>query len=115
MSMALLLQIPVFVFLFATLFYCAVLARRVKNLNDLEFGLGGAIAVMTSEIDRLDRALAGAKADALNATEALSKEIERAKEERAFWLLQQKFSQNSAAVPTTRLRRRKRKEVLEDA
>lgn len=41
MSMVFLLQIPVFAFLFATLFYCAALARRVKNLNDLEFGLAG--------------------------------------------------------------------------
>lgn len=115
MSMTLMMQIPVLAFLLATLVYCGVLARRVKSLNDLETGLGGAIAVMTSEIDRLDRALAAAKADALKATEALSREIERAKEERAFWILQQQFSQNGGSTPVGRLRRRKRKDALEDA
>ena len=35
--------------------FCLTLSRRLRRLNDLETGLGGAIAVMTSEIGRLER------------------------------------------------------------
>lgn len=96
--------------------FCFVLARRLRKLNDLETGLGGAIAVMTTEISRLERSILAAKAEATQATQALAGEIERAKEERAFWLLQQKFAE-SAAVRPMRLQRRRRRpdEVRLDA
>ena len=32
--------------------FCIVLARRLRRLNDLETGLGGAIAVMAAEVVR---------------------------------------------------------------
>ncbi|MDS9466941.1 hypothetical protein RGQ15_05030 [Paracoccus sp. MBLB3053] len=87
--------------------FCFVLARRLRRLNDLETGLGGAIAVMSSEISRLEAAIIAAKAEAMQATQALADEIERAKQERAFWVLQKKFAESSKAGPT-RLRRRRR-------
>ena len=37
--------------------FCLLLSRRLRKLNDLETGLGGAIAVMAAEIARLEAAL----------------------------------------------------------
>lgn len=88
--------------------YCHVLARRLRKLNDLETGLGGAIAVMTAEISRLEGAIGAARSEALTATRTLQSEVDRAKEERAFWVLQQKFSEAAKSpMPRARLRRRK--------
>jgi uncharacterized small protein (DUF1192 family) len=87
---------------------CFILARRLRKLNDLESGLGGAIAVMTSEIGRLEKSILLAKVEATSATRSLSDEIERAKQERAFWMLQQNFSE-IGAVPPVRLQRRRRR------
>ncbi|MFD1883726.1 hypothetical protein [Paracoccus pacificus] len=72
--------------------FCMVLARRLRRLNDLETGLGGAIAVMTAEIARLETAIRAARDEATVATQRLAEEVERAKQERAFWVLQRKFS-----------------------
>lgn len=85
--------------------YCVVLARRLRRLNDLESGLGGAIAVMTAEIARLEAAMEAARAEATAASRALSAEIERAKGERAFWVMQQQFGADRTARRTVRRRR----------
>ena len=77
--------------------FCWELSRRLRKLNDLETGLGGAIAVMAAEIARLEAALAAAKAGATAATEGLTREIEKAKSERAYWALQQQFLPQAAA------------------
>ena len=69
--------------------FCFVLSGRLRRLNDLETGLGGAIAVMTAEINRLEAAIGAAKAEATAATKALATQVERAKTERALWTLQQ--------------------------
>ncbi|WP_199258769.1 hypothetical protein [Paracoccus binzhouensis] len=109
MTIAQLLQVVLIAFTVGLSAFCFALARRLRKLNDLETGLGGAIAVMTSEIGRLEKSILLAKAEAMAATRALSDEIERAKEERAFWMLQQKFAEAGPARHV-RLQRRRRRE-----
>lgn len=41
--------------------YCFVLARRLNRFNDLEKGVGGAVAVLSSQVDDLNRTLTAAK------------------------------------------------------
>lgn len=91
--------------------FCNVLARRLRKLNDLETGLGGAIAVMTAEIARLEAALAMAQAGATHASDSLAREIEKAKSERAYWALQQQFMPQAAQ--SRRLRRRRTTEAAD--
>lgn len=104
MTLAVALQITLTTLGAALAVFCFVLARRLHRLNDLETGLGGAIAVMTAEIGRLEAAIGAAKAEATAATRGLADEIERAKGERAYWAMQQQFA---AAPPRHRLRRRR--------
>ncbi|WP_347267346.1 hypothetical protein [Paracoccus sp. (in: a-proteobacteria)] len=108
MTLAHLLQLALIAFTIGLSGFCFSLARRLRKLNDLETGLGGAIAVMTSEINRLEKAILLAKAEALSATEALAGEVARAKEERAFWMLQQKFAEAGPPRPVRLLRRRRK-------
>ena len=42
--------------------YCLVLARRLNRFNDLEKGVGGAVAVLSSQVDDLTSALTEAQA-----------------------------------------------------
>jgi hypothetical protein len=42
-------------------FYCFVLARRLNRFNDLEKGVGGAVAVLSSQVDDLNATLAAAR------------------------------------------------------
>lgn len=44
--------------------YCMVLARRLRRFNDLEKGMGGAIAVLSAQVDDMTRALTGAQTSA---------------------------------------------------
>lgn len=81
--------------------WCIVLARRLRRLNDLETGLGGAIAVMAAEVDRLERALAQARSEAQQAGEALGAAVDRARDERARWAM----GGPDLATPRARLRR----------
>ena len=68
--------------------WCFVLARRLRRLNDLETGLGGAIAVLAAEVARLEAAIATARREAIVATEQLGAEVQSARQERALWQLQ---------------------------
>jgi hypothetical protein len=43
-------------------FYCFVLARRLKRFNDLEKGVGGAVAVLSAQVDDLNKSLNAARA-----------------------------------------------------
>ena len=42
-------------------FYCFVLARRLTRFTDLENGVGGAVAVLSAQVDDLSRTLASAR------------------------------------------------------
>lgn len=72
--------------------FCITLARRLRRLNDLETGLGGAIAVMAAEVDRLERAIRSARDEATSASRALADEVAAARRERALWDLRQKIA-----------------------
>jgi hypothetical protein len=41
--------------------YCFVLARRLNRFNDLEKGVGGAVAVLSAQVDDLNRSLLAAR------------------------------------------------------
>ena len=41
--------------------YCFVLARRLNRFNDLEKGVGGAVAVLSAQVDDLNRSLQAAR------------------------------------------------------
>lgn len=91
--------------------FCVILARRLRRLNDLEQGLGGAIAVMAAEIDRLDQSIRLARQEATIAGETLAAEVQKAQSERARWDLHLKMREAVAYEPerggVTRLRRRR--------
>jgi hypothetical protein len=49
---------------FSAAFYCYVLSRRLRRFQTLEGGLGGAIAVLSAQVDDMTRALDRARAAA---------------------------------------------------
>lgn len=51
--------------------YCFVLARRLNRFNDLEKGVGGAVAVLSAQVDDLNRSLASARETAVGSGAAL--------------------------------------------
>ena len=44
--------------------YCLVLSRRLKRFNQLENGMGGAIAVLSAQVDDMTKALNRAQSTA---------------------------------------------------
>lgn len=58
--------------------YCFVLARRLNRFNDLEKGVGGAVAVLSAQVDDLTRTLAAAQATADGSNTVLSDLTDRA-------------------------------------
>ena len=97
----------------------AMLGRIQNELFDLgadlatPAGIEGALRIQPGQIGRLERAIHAAKAEATLATQGLAGEIERAKEERAFWILQKKFADNTPARSVRLQRRRQRSERTE--
>jgi len=63
---------------FATAAYCFVLARRLKRFTQLEGGMGGAIAVLSAQVDEMTRALASARKAANASAETLEQQTRRA-------------------------------------
>ena len=58
--------------------YCFVLARRLAKFNDLENGMGGAVAVLSAQVDDLTKTLAAAQTTASSSTDSLVGLTERA-------------------------------------
>ncbi len=58
--------------------YCYVLASRLKRFTRLETGMGGAIAVLSAQVDDMTRALAAAQTSATGSVSSLSALTERA-------------------------------------
>lgn len=58
--------------------YCLVLSRRLKRFNQLESGMGGAIAVLSAQVDDMTRALERAQATASLSAEQLRALTDRA-------------------------------------
>ncbi|WP_417723276.1 hypothetical protein [Salipiger sp.] len=52
-------------------FYCFVLSRRLSRFTDLEKGVGGAVAVLSAQVDDLTRTLEAARKSANTSTESL--------------------------------------------
>ncbi|WP_338549668.1 hypothetical protein [Roseovarius phycicola] len=59
-------------------FYCFVLARRLSRFNDLEKGIGGAVAVLSAQVDDLTKTLQSAQHTASASTMSLDGLTDRA-------------------------------------
>ncbi len=59
-------------------FYCFVLARRLNRFNNLEKGVGGAVAVLSAQVDDLNRTLSAARDAADNSNASLAELTARA-------------------------------------
>ncbi|WP_353473619.1 hypothetical protein PVT71_06145 [Salipiger sp. H15] len=53
-------------------FYCFILSRRLTRFTDLEQGVGGAVAVLSAQVDDLTRTLDAARQTAGESGEVLS-------------------------------------------
>jgi carbohydrate-binding DOMON domain-containing protein len=53
-------------------FYCFVLGRRLNRFNNLEKGVGGAVAVLSAQVDDLTKMLAAAQGTAAASADTLS-------------------------------------------
>jgi hypothetical protein len=58
--------------------YCLVLSRRLKRFNDLENGVGGAIAVLSAQVDDMTKTLENARKVAQSSATSLDALTERA-------------------------------------
>ena len=58
--------------------YCYVLARRLSRFNDLENGVGGAVAVLSAQVDDLTKTLQAAQAAANGSSKSLEDLTDRA-------------------------------------
>jgi hypothetical protein len=62
----------------AAAFYCMILARRLKRFTALETGMGGAIAVLSAQVDDMTKALEKARASASASSSGLEDQVRRA-------------------------------------
>jgi hypothetical protein len=60
--------------------YCFVLSRRLKAFNQLERGMGGAIAVLSAQVDDMTHALKTARSAASSSSKSLQEMTERAED-----------------------------------
>nr|WP_229738099.1 hypothetical protein [Sinisalibacter lacisalsi] len=58
--------------------YCYVLARRLKRFNNLENGVGGAVAVLSAQVDDMTKTLDQARKAAAHSSQTLTALTERA-------------------------------------
>lgn len=58
--------------------YCFVLGRRLNRFNDLEKGVGGAVAVLSAQVDDLTKTLAAAQETASSSADTLTELTSRA-------------------------------------
>ena|SRR5690554_5711953 len=59
-------------------FYCYILAQRLRRFNDLETGVGGAVAVLSAQVDDLTKTLESAQKSAGTAGETLKEMTDQA-------------------------------------
>ena len=59
-------------------FYCYILARRLSRFNDLENGVGGAVAVLSAQVDDLSKTLQSAQGAAGESSASLQQLTDRA-------------------------------------
>lgn len=58
--------------------YCYILGRRLNRFNDLEKGVGGAVAVLSAQVDDLTKTLSAAQNTASVSAKTLTELTERA-------------------------------------
>lgn len=58
--------------------YCHVLSRRLRAFNQLENGIGGAVAVLSAQVDDLTQTLAQARQAAQESSTSLAEKTGRA-------------------------------------
>ncbi len=58
--------------------YCFILGRRLNRFNDLEKGVGGAVAVLSAQVDDLTKTLEAAQETAAKSAETLTELTTRA-------------------------------------
>ncbi len=76
--MALISDILLFAGALGAGFYCLILARRLRQFNDLESGVGGAVAHLAAQVDDMTRTLAQAQVAARDSSASLEALTERA-------------------------------------
>lgn len=59
-------------------FYCYILSRRLRRFTDLETGVGGAVAVLSAQVDDLTRTLTKAQGTAKTSVGTLNEVSARA-------------------------------------
>ncbi|MEP4194580.1 MAG: hypothetical protein ABJL99_02985 [Aliishimia sp.] len=59
-------------------FYCFVLGRRLRRFNNLENGMGGAVAVLSAQVDDLEKTLGDAREAAQRSASDLTSLTEKA-------------------------------------
>lgn len=64
----------------AAAFYCFVLSRRLRRFNDLDKGVGGAVAVLSGQVDDMTKTLKSAQSAAGKSTESLQELTSRAED-----------------------------------
>lgn len=60
--------------------YCLVLSRRLKKFNNLQDGMGGAVAVLSAQVDDMTRTMEKARKAAGNSSRELTDLTERAED-----------------------------------
>lgn len=60
--------------------YCFVLGRRLNRFNDLEKGVGGAVAVLSAQVDDLSKTLEAAQKTASSSAQTLTELTSRAED-----------------------------------
>lgn len=76
--MALVSDILLIVGALGAMAYCVVLSRRLKKFNDLETGVGGAIALLSAQVDDMTKTLENARKIAHSSVLSLDGVTERA-------------------------------------
>ncbi|MDV7145117.1 hypothetical protein R3X27_20745 [Tropicimonas sp. TH_r6] len=59
-------------------FYCFILARRLNRFTNLEQGMGGAVAVLSVQVDEMTKALEQAQNTSKSSADSLQQMTERA-------------------------------------
>jgi len=62
--------------------YCYILGRRLRAFNDLERGMGGAVAVLSAQVDDLEKSVTAARSSASNSQQELESVTLRAEDVR---------------------------------
>lgn len=64
----------------AAAFYCFTLGRRLRKFNDLENGMGGAVAVLSAQVDDLQQSIELAQKTTASSRRDIEEIAERANE-----------------------------------